>query len=79
MPSSTVTSKGQITIPRQVREALSLKAGHRVSFVLREDGVVEMRPETVDLMSLFGIIKPRIQGVTLSQMDAAVRRSASRK
>lgn len=79
MPSSTVTSKGQITIPRAVREALSLKAGHRVSFILREDGVVEMRPETVDLMSLFGVIKPRIKGVSLRAMDEAVRRAASRR
>jgi antitoxin PrlF len=79
MPSSTLTSKGQITIPREVREALSLKAGHRVSFVLREDGVVEMRPETVDLMSLFGVVKPRIKGVSLREMDEAVRRSAGRK
>jgi antitoxin PrlF len=79
MPSSTLTSKGQITIPRAVREALSLKAGHRVSFILREDGVVEMRPETVDLMSLFGVIKPRIKGVSLRAMDEAVRRAASRR
>jgi AbrB family looped-hinge helix DNA binding protein len=76
MPSATLTSKGQITVPKEVREALSLEAGHRVAFVLREDGVVEMRPETVDLMSLFGAIKPRITGVTLEDMDEAIRRSA---
>ncbi|MEA2690937.1 MAG: hypothetical protein QOJ16_324 [Acidobacteriota bacterium] len=79
MPNATITSKGQITIPKEVRDALSLEVGHRVSFLVREDGVVEMRPETVDLMSLFGVIKPRVQGVTLDDMDAAIRRSATRK
>jgi antitoxin PrlF len=79
MPTATITSKGQITIPKEVRRELSLEAGHRVSFVVRDDGVVEMRPETVDLMSLFGAIKPRVKGVSLRDMDEAVRRSAARK
>jgi AbrB family looped-hinge helix DNA binding protein len=79
MPKATVTSKGQITIPNEVRKALALAAGHRVSFLVREDGVVEMRPETVDLMSLFGAIKPRVKGVSVTDMDDAIRRSAARK
>jgi len=79
MPKATITSKGQITIPKEVRKALALAPGHRVSFLVREDGVVEMRPETVDLMSLFGAIKPRLKGVSVEDMDDAVRRSAARK
>ena len=79
MPKATVTSKGQITIPNEVRKALALAAGHRVSFLVREDGVVEMRPETVDLMSLFGAIKPRQKGVSVKDMDDAVRRAAARR
>ena len=79
MPKATITSKGQITIPKEVRQALALAAGHRVSFQVREDGVVEMRPETVDLMSLFGAIKPRVKGVSVKDMDDAVQRSAARK
>jgi antitoxin PrlF len=79
MPTATMTSKGQITIPKEVRDALSLEAGHRISFLVREDGVVEMHPETVDLMSLFGIIKPPVRGVSVADMDDAIRRSATRK
>lgn len=79
MPKATVTSKGQITIPKEVRVALSLAAGHRVSFLVREDGVVEMRPATVDLMSLFGSIKPSVKGVSLEDMDAAIRKSVTRQ
>jgi AbrB family looped-hinge helix DNA binding protein len=77
MPTATMTSKGQITIPKEVRDVLGLEAGHRVSFQIRDDGVVEMLPETVDLMSLQGIFKPGIQGVTLEDMEEAIRKGAA--
>jgi antitoxin PrlF len=79
MPTSTVTSKGQITIPKEVRDIVGLEAGHRVSFQVRKDGVVELRPDTVDVMSLCGIFKPRVKGVTLADMDDAIRKAATRK
>lgn len=62
-----------------VRDTLGLRAGHRVSFAVREDGVVEMHPETVDLMSLCGIIKLEVRGVTVEDMNETVRRAANRK
>ncbi len=77
MPTATMTSKGQITIPKEVRDVLGLEAGHRVSFQIREDGVVEMLPETVDLMSLRGIFKPPVQGVTLEDMEEAIRKGVA--
>ncbi len=79
MSTATMTSKGQITIPKEVRETLGLQAGHRMSFEVRQDGVVELHPETVDLMSLCGIIKPAVRGVTLEDMDEAIRSAATRK
>jgi AbrB family looped-hinge helix DNA binding protein len=79
MSTATMTSKGQITIPKEVRETLGLQAGHRMSFEVREDGVMELHPETVDLMSLCGIIKPSVRGVTLEDMDEAIRSAATRK
>jgi AbrB family looped-hinge helix DNA binding protein len=78
LSTATVTSKGQITIPKEVRETLGLAAGHRVSFQIRADKVVEMRPENVDLMSLFGIFKPRVKGVTLEDMEEAIGEGAER-
>lgn len=77
MPTSTMTSKGQITIPKEVREAVGLDTGQRVSFLVREDGVVELRPENVDLLSLCGIIKPAVRGVTLEDMEEAIHRGAT--
>ena len=79
MPIATVTSKGQITIPKEVRDALGLKGGHQVSFLLREDGVVEMHRVTVDVMSLYGILRPSVRGVTLEDMEEAIRKGAARE
>ena len=77
MPTATITSKGQVTIPKEVRDALGLESGHQVSFLLREDGVVEMRPETLDVMSLYGILKPSVRAVTLDDMEEAIRKGAA--
>ncbi len=73
MPSAVVTSKGQITIPKPVRDALRLEAGDRVAFRVRDDGTVELEPETLDVMSLFGSLKPKRRGVTLEDMQRAIR------
>jgi AbrB family looped-hinge helix DNA binding protein len=77
MPTSTVTTKGQITIPKSIREALNLQTGDRVVFQLRDDGVVEIQPETVDLMSLFGALDPPVRGVSLDDMEAAIEAEAT--
>jgi antitoxin PrlF len=79
MAASTLTSKGQITIPKEIRDALGLKEGHRLTFRVREDGIVEMRPDEVDLMSLCGSIRPKTRGVTVEDMNEAIRKAAIRK
>ena len=72
MPSASMSSKGQITVPSEIREALGLKRGDRVSFRMRKDGVVEMVPESIDLLSLRGLLKPRRKGVSLEDMERAI-------
>jgi len=47
-----------------------------VAFRLRRDGVVEMVPETVDLLSLRGSLKPTVHGVTVEAMNEAIRGAA---
>ena len=79
MPTATMTTRGQVTIPKEVRDALHLEAGHRIAFELRDDGIVEMRPENVDLMSLRGVFKPEVKGITLKDMKNAIRRGATGK
>jgi AbrB family looped-hinge helix DNA binding protein len=73
MATATVTSKGQITIPKEIRTALELEAGDRVAFRVESDGRVVLEPETLDLMSLFGTLKPEHRGVTVQDMNKAIR------
>lgn len=56
MSDSTLTSKGQVTIPKDVRERLGLKAGDRVTFTPMPDGTVLMRAKTGRMKELGGIL-----------------------
>ncbi len=56
MPTAKVTSKGQITIPAEVRNALELKPGTKVVFYPDADGGFVMRASTGSIMDLRGIL-----------------------
>ena len=79
MPRSTLTSKGQITLPKAVREALAVHPGDTLSFLIHDDGTVTVEADTLDLLELRGAVKPARRGVTVEDMDEAIRRSAVRK
>ncbi len=79
MPSTTLTSKGQVTIPKVVRDELGLREGDRVAFRILEDGKVVVEPETIDLLDLKGILKPSRKGVTIGEMDDAIRTAATNR
>jgi len=76
MPAATLTSKGQITLPRQVRKHLRVQAGDVVDFVIGTDGQVRVRAGDVNVVDLKGLLRqPGRRAVTLDEMDAAVRRA----
>lgn len=78
MATATITSKGQVTIPKELRDALHLRAGHRLEFELREDGSVLVRPRTFDALRLFGVLKTkRSRPVSLEEMDLGIAKGAS--
>lgn len=72
MESAKITSKGQITIPKAVRDTLGVRSGDRVHFLVRADGVVEMFPRTRDLLSLAGMLKSKVSGVSVEDMDRVI-------
>jgi antitoxin PrlF len=74
---ATLTSKGQITLPKPIREKLRLHAGDKLDFILRDDGRVEMVPRKTGLADLKGMIPPPVTGVTLADMDRAVAEGAA--
>ena len=77
MVTATVTSKGQITIPKAVRNSLRLRTGDRVEFVVqgRSEAVLKTVTRTVD--EVFGILrKPGRPQKTIEEMDEAIARKA---
>lgn len=80
MATATVTSKGQITIPKEVRDRLGVGTGDHVDFVVNDRGDVVVRPVVLDVRELRGLLKRnRRQTVTLLQMDSAIERAHARK
>ena len=77
MSAATITSKGQITIPKAIRDLLGVKPGDRLVFVRRPEGEVVVEAETVDVRSLRGMLKHHGPAVTVEAMDEAVAREAS--
>lgn len=59
MSEATVTSKGQITIPADIRKALGLSAGERVVFTRFSDGTTVMRAKTRSILDLKGMLGPK--------------------
>jgi AbrB family looped-hinge helix DNA binding protein len=78
MPSAKLTSKGQITIPKEVRAALGLHTGDRLAFRLHDDGTVVVEAEKVSLSSLRGAVRTKVKGVTVEAMNDAIRRAGGR-
>ncbi len=74
MAAATLTSKGQITIPSQVREALGLGAGDRVEFVEEGKGKFAIVAATRPVQELKGLIPKPVKPVSVEQMNAAIAR-----
>jgi antitoxin PrlF len=73
MASATVTSKGQITIPKKVRQTLRLGPGDRVEFLIEKGGKISVRPGKADVSDLKGLLRRRgRRAVSLAEMDAAI-------
>jgi AbrB family looped-hinge helix DNA binding protein len=80
MPTATVTSKGQITIPKEVRELLRVEAGDQVDFSLNERGDIVVRSATADVRELRGLLKrSRRRPVSVEGMNASILREHARK
>ncbi len=80
MPVSTLTSKGQITIPRVVRERLRLEAGDKLDFSVDEAGRIIVERPTGGLRELRGLlVREGREPVAIEEMNEAVRRAVAGK
>jgi AbrB family looped-hinge helix DNA binding protein len=76
MPVATLTSKGQVTIPKRVREQLQLQSGDRVDFRIDEDGTVRLYPVARRVPEVFGAFAGKaVKAHSPREMKERVRRA----
>ena len=75
MPTATLTTKGQVTIPKEVRQHLGIDTGDRLSFVVQEDGTVLVKPITRHVRELGGLLRRQgRRSVSILDMDESIAR-----
>ncbi len=72
-----MTSKGQLTVPKDVRDALGLESGVRVSFVRVSDREYRLRPRTGSVEDLFGILQYDGPPLSIEEMNEGIRDAAA--
>jgi antitoxin PrlF len=71
MAAATLTSKGQITLPKSVRERLGVEAGDRIEFIESDQGFLIL-PATRDIRTLKGIVPKPNNPVSIEDMNRAI-------
>ncbi len=74
MQTSSITSKGQVTIPAQIRKSLALTEGQKVRFSYIGN-VITITPVEEEISAVFGLLKAK-KSASLVQMEAAIIKSA---
>lgn len=76
MSASVITRKGQVTIPKPVRDRLGLREGEKVFFVMRGDEVV-LKVVRGTILELKGSVRPSARPEDVAAIRAAVRRQVA--
>ena len=77
MTSATVTTKGQVTIPKEIRDYLNLDTGSKVDFIVDENGTVKMISLNIPVQKLSGILHRKgMMAATLEEMEESITRGA---
>jgi antitoxin PrlF len=80
MPMATLTSKGQITVPKAIRERLRLHTGDAVEFIVGDDGEIRVRAGRFEIRDLQGALhRPGRKPVSLDAMEDALRTARGRR
>lgn len=73
---ATITSKGQVTIPKEIRHHLGVGVGGKLRFMIEEGNHVAVVPAKRRIVDLVGILPRPKRTVTIEEMNEAVRRAA---
>ncbi|GAB4235913.1 MAG: hypothetical protein OHK0028_12620 [Deltaproteobacteria bacterium] len=79
MPAATLTTKGQLVVPKAIRDLMGIHPGDRLDFVVLDDGNVLMRPATEDVRRLKGLLlRPGRTPVSVEEMNRIIRDRGAR-
>ena len=79
MTTATLSSKGQITIPKSIREHYGLKAGDKIEFLEDDRGIVTIWPVSQDVTRLKGMVTGTGQPVSIEAMKRAIQEEGGRR
>jgi len=75
---ATITAKGQVTIPAEIRRALGLKPRDKIAFILNQ-GEVKLEPSSSMLRAGFGAVKPRKKPEDFKELRGEIQKWVARK
>ena len=75
---SALTAKGQVTIPKEMRDKLHLAPGDKVKFFMQPDGRLVILPK-LPASALRGMFRSSRASVSIEEMDAAIEKGATRR
>lgn len=78
MPTTIVTTNGRVTIPREIRAELGLRAGDKIEFVKMENGSYQLWACNRSVMELKGIFPKPSRPVSIEDMNAAIAEGATK-
>lgn len=79
MATATITSKGQLTLPKEVRDRLGVHPGDKIDFVFSTDGQLVVKPRTIHVEQLFGLLHRKGgKALTLEQIEAGIAEGAAK-
>ena len=77
---ATVTDKGQITLPKAIRDRLGIKPGAKLDFELQPDGTLRVRLMARGSENLFGLLhRPGMSSHTVEEMDEGIAQVAAER
>jgi len=79
MALATMTTKGQLTIPKDIRKQLHLNSGDKIEIVISTKGEAVMRPVSAKVDDIFGILQTDRKTVSVDDMNNAIKEKLKNK
>lgn len=75
MTAATMSTKGQLVLPKEIRDQLKLEAGDKIDFQIEAEDRVILRPVKKSLSALEGFLPKPAKPVSLAEMDETIAES----